>query len=448
MHLRHSKTIAITLAISFIAGCGILAPDSEKAAKARQAAVQKEYRPGEVKLPELAATASYETYLRYALLNSPTVQAAYFNWLSAIERITVARSLPDPRLTFQMDIQNGIPSLMPGLQFDIPGPGKLTAAANIAAAGSEAQYYAYVRACQQTAFDLEKSIRELTFINRKLAALRESMQLLIEIEQLAQGLNATSQATIQDVIQAQIEQERRRTEIRNLETAKIPAMEKFRAALGIAANQPLPPLPTKLPVLPETPEWSQKFLSQAMEHNPELQAMRSDIVQAEANLDMAYKGNIPDFTAGAELDARAVPVLVRPMASMTLPIWREKIAAAIAAAQAAKQSADAKLAAGRISLAVNFAEKSYLLKEAAVNLETLRSQLLPQSRLAVIAARGAYAAAKVDFQTILQAEKNRLNFEVEEAAMILQYHVSLSDLYLLIAGETPVAAKFATPPGK
>ena len=41
----------------------------------------------------------------------------YEGWMTiepSIERITQARSLPDPQLTFQMDIQNIVTSVMPG----------------------------------------------------------------------------------------------------------------------------------------------------------------------------------------------------------------------------------------------------------------------------------------------------------------------------------------------
>src|SRR5205814_8115601 len=82
-------------------------------------------------------------FLAFAMLNQPQVEAAYFDWASSIERITVERSLPDPRLTFQSDIANVVMSLIPGLTMDFPGPGKLKAAANVARAESDAKYFAF-----------------------------------------------------------------------------------------------------------------------------------------------------------------------------------------------------------------------------------------------------------------------------------------------------------------
>ena len=53
----------------------------------------------------------------------------------AVENITVARSLPDPKLTFELYAGDALTSLMPGLTADIPGPGKLSARGAAAVGG-------------------------------------------------------------------------------------------------------------------------------------------------------------------------------------------------------------------------------------------------------------------------------------------------------------------------
>ena len=50
-----------------------------------------------------------------------------------------SRSLPDPKLTFEAYIAGTITSLMPGLMADIPGPGKLSARAQLATAQRQAR---------------------------------------------------------------------------------------------------------------------------------------------------------------------------------------------------------------------------------------------------------------------------------------------------------------------
>src|SRR5207244_7528235 len=126
-------------------------------------------------LAELKAESSLEDYLRYAILNQPQVEAAYYDWLSAIERITQARSLPDPKLTFEMYIQDIVTSVMPGLMMDFPGPGKLGARAEVATAESRAKYHAFENSVLQAAFALKKSVFQLYFVDQKLEVHRPTL---------------------------------------------------------------------------------------------------------------------------------------------------------------------------------------------------------------------------------------------------------------------------------
>src|SRR5213078_104653 len=117
----------------------------EKMARQNQQTIETTYRPSgrPPTLPNLSSNSPLSDFLRYAMLNQPQVEAAYYDWAASVRRITVERSLPDPRLTFQSDISDVVMSLMPGLMMDFPGPGKLKAAANVAAAESEIKYFAF-----------------------------------------------------------------------------------------------------------------------------------------------------------------------------------------------------------------------------------------------------------------------------------------------------------------
>lgn len=433
------------LCVLALGGCGVLESSGERQAKAGSAAIGAQLRPAGAKppLPELKRGSPFEDYLRYALLNSPEVEGAYYDWASAVQSIAVSRSLPDPRLTFQMDIQNGfIPSVMPGIQFDFPGPGKLAAAAEISTAASDAKFHLLVGAVQRAAFDLEKSCWELQFLDARLASLKRSYDILAGMESQASVLNVTGSAKLQDVLRAQIERERLATEIRNLEDSRSPLLERFKASLGLKSVEAAPPPPESVPGFPPEIPMQERMLAEALKGNPALKALEAEIRQAEGSLSMARRAGVPDFSAGGELDARAAPVLFRPMASMTLPIWREKIAAGIAAAQAAKRSSESRLDAAQIALAVQCAEKAYLAREAAQNIESLQVRLIPKALLALDAAKLAYASGKADFLTVLDAERTLLAFDIELAAAQLQRNLSIAELALVIAGRTPPEAEF------
>ena len=137
------KTFTILILLVLLAGCKGTPTKGEKEARRQVQAVAGSYRPNGRKpeLPALTAQSSLSNFLAYALLNQPQVEAAYFDWLASVERITVQRSLPDPQLTFQMDIQDVVTSLMPGLMMSFPGMGKLRAAGEVATAESQREVF-------------------------------------------------------------------------------------------------------------------------------------------------------------------------------------------------------------------------------------------------------------------------------------------------------------------
>ena len=96
----------LALSLTF-SGCKGISTKGEKEARNQIRSVSGAYRPHGQKptLPALSEDSSLSNYLAYAMLNQPKVEAAYYDWAASIERITQARSLPDPQFTFQMDIQ-------------------------------------------------------------------------------------------------------------------------------------------------------------------------------------------------------------------------------------------------------------------------------------------------------------------------------------------------------
>ena len=426
------------LTLATLVGCRTAPTAAERVERERLETAAKqflpEYRPA---LPALSADSAPAEYLRWAMLNQPSVTAAYFDWAAAVSRIPAARTPPDPRLTIQADIQNVVMSLMPGLMFDFPGPGKLAAGAEIASAESEAKYHAFTKAALQAAFDVKKACWELRTLDARLELNRQMSGLLAEVEKIAEARNATGTAMLPDVLRARIEHEQRLSEIRNLEDSRESLLERFKAALGLTPEQPAPVPPKQF--FPEAPAGAETAarLETALQRNPGLRVMQAEIRRADAELTLARKAKIPDFTAGLEADVKAVPVMFRPQAGMTLPVWRERIAAEVSAAESAKKSAAARFAAERIALAAEFAEKRFMVREAERNLDVLSRQLIPLTERALEAAKSGYAAGTGDFLMLLDAQRTLLDFRLRQEDARLQRELSLAALALVLAGTSP-----------
>ncbi|HEY5043248.1 MAG TPA: TolC family protein [Verrucomicrobiae bacterium] len=427
------------------AGCrGIPAP-GEKQARHDLGAVTKQFHSGNraVALPELTPDSSLSNFVAFALLNSPTVETAFHDWSDSVENITVARSLPDPQITFQSDIMDIVKTVMPGFMQEFPGPGKLKARARVAAAESRGKYFAFESAVLQAAFNLKRAYFQLGLLQEQLRLKHETLSLLENQERVLRAQNATGAASLPELLRVQSERDRVRNEIANLEDSHRPLLENFKAALGLTPEQSALPVPAHFETGGDNPD-ADELLRSAFARNPQLKAMESDVRSAEAGISVAYKSRVPDFSLGLMADVKASPTMFRPLAGMTLPIWRDKTAAEIAQAKANELAAKSRLKSAQIDLAVNFAKKSFAYRETSRNLALIEDKLLSQARQFVETIRAGYRTGMVDFSAMTGAERMLLDLQLEAAEVRTAREIALADLSLMVAGVPPVNAPFLT----
>jgi outer membrane protein TolC len=443
--VRTAGMVAFLAVGLMLAGCKGISVKGEKEARQQVQTVANTYRPGGQKppLPTLTTNSGLADFLTYALLNQHRVEAAYFDWVASVERITIQRSLPDPQLTFQMDIQDVVTSLMPGLMMSFPGIGKLRAAGEVAVAASQGGYFTFKAASLESSYQVKSTYYRLYFLEEKIRVNRENLALLQELERLARSQNETGKATLQDVLRAQIEQERLNNEILNLEDSRGPLLAQWKAALGIQPDEPTPPVPTQFESTPLDVA-ADKWLEQALAENTRLQAMAADVRSAEAAIQLAYKARIPDTSVGFMADVKLNPVLYRPWGTVSIPLWRDKLAAQVAEAQSNKRAGEARLTEQQISLAVDVAERAFVYRQTTRNLNLLQRVLLPKQRQSLEAARSAYLAAQIDFLNLAEAEQNLLRFNLDEVEARTQRELSLAELSLIMQGMPPAAGPAAT----
>jgi outer membrane protein, heavy metal efflux system len=439
---RYQRVTPIGIIIlAGISGCTGTPTASERQARSDVDTVRAMYRPGDAKptLPNLSKDSPLADYLRFAMLNNPRVEAEYYAWAASVERITGARSLPDPRITFEADITSVVETVMPGLMIDLPGPGKLRAAGDVAAGESRASYFKFEIEVLRTAMALKSAYFRLHFLEDTLRVQRETMTLLGDLETQAQQQVAAGRSGIQDVLRAQIDREQLTTQIANLEDSRSVLLAEFRSALGLRPDDTTVPVPSTFEASPPPPPADQ-ILALAAAHNPQLRQMEAEVRRGEAIIDLARTSRVPDFSIGIEADVKASPVMWRPTGSITLPIWRDKIAAEIAAAQFDKRSSEARLSAEQIGVAADLASMLYMYRESTRNSELYATTLLPKARQSLDAARSGYAAGRSSFLDVIDAERQLLVFDLSLVEARTQRELSLASLSLLIAGTSPEGA--------
>lgn len=425
-----------------ISGCSGIVLDRESHARRKFSAVTQVYRPSgqDPALPNLRADSTLQELLSYGILNDPAVEAAYYDWQASIERITTARSLPDPKLTFQTDIADTVMSVMPGLMFDLPGPGKLSAMGQIASAESQGKYYAFKRAILSTAASIKNAYYSLQALEDSIAVNNRGLELVRDLEDIARAQHETGKVTLQDVLRAEIEREKLLTETQNLIDSREALHAAVMGALGIDPRTEIP-VPTVFTNSTDVLA-HEEILTRAFEHNPTLKQMEAEIGKAEFALRLARLSVVPDIGIGLMVDVKPNPAMFRPELSATLPIWRDKIAAQIGAAQSESNAAQSRLTREQINLAVEFASMLFMYRESSRNLELFADRLIPKAARSVEVARSGYIGGRSSFIDFLEAERTLLEFELSRIAMRVLNERAITNLSLVIGGQVPSGASF------
>jgi outer membrane protein TolC len=186
---------------------------------------------------------------------------------------------------------------------------KLRVGAQIASAESQGKYFTFQAAVLESAFAVKRTYYRLYFLTEKIRVNRESCA-PDYIGRTGRSQNDVGKGTLQDILRAQIELDRLRTEIANLEDSRNSLIAQFKAALGIKVEEPAPPVPARFESTPLDLS-SDDVFAKALAQNNRLKAMEADVRAAEASITLARKARLPDFSLGFMADVKMNPTLYR-----------------------------------------------------------------------------------------------------------------------------------------
>jgi outer membrane protein TolC len=425
-------------------GCSVAPPKSELAREAELEKTRESYRPNGVRpaLPELTPDSSIDDFARYAVLNSPRVEESFHAWAKSVAEITIARSLPDPSLSLEVEAGRMLDAVRAGFQGSYPGPGKLVLAAEAQSSAAAARRHEFEQAAIEAAFRARVAWLRAAWLAEVTAVRREIVATVTDIEDLASAQYRVGKVSQQDVLRVQIERDEVDTEIASFEDSRELILAEMRSALGLAASES-PPLPTKLPVLLSQPP-SGDLLDQALANNHQLLALREEIRESESMVALARKSSQPDYMLGLGIDLVS-PIALMPAVGVTLPIYRDKIAALVASALASRHITDARLSGATLDLVVQLADAHFRFRDANRRLELVRDKLLPKATASLDAARAAYPTGMTDMTGLLDAERTLLGFRVDEITMRMERASALAEIELVILGSRDMSP---TQPGE
>ena len=204
-----------------------------------------------------------------------------------------------------------------------------------------------------------------------------------------------------DVLRAEVEVARLQAASRALVSEVRAAESMLNTSLALDADEPVPPL-APLVLTQQVPAWS--AIKTGLSARPELAAGRAEIARADADVaamrDM-YRpmATIRTGLASTMAEGRGWMAMV----GISLPIWRGKLRAGVAEAQAMRAMSDADLRAMTRMIEGDAAVAVHQVQAARDRQEALATDVLPRARMAIGPAIAGYAAGQVPLVSVLEA---------------------------------------------
>ncbi len=389
-----------------------------------------------------------EALLKLARERNPELASMKYEADAASERVVPAGSLPDPKFrTEWRDITRmgeQSPTLAPNrvgstrylLMQDVPWFGKRELKREAAEAASDA---AKVRAAS-TWVDLASKIKivyaQLYYLDQSERLTQEILDLMVRLEKVAQVRYASGLAAQQDVIRSQVEQTSIRSELIGIEAERRQLQARMNALTGRQADEPLAK-PTQIRVLPTQAVVNFSALEQrAKLNNPLLRVEEAQIKAAEKSRDLAYRNRYPDFTLGAS------PIQY----GNTVREWELMVEINIPLQQSARRSqereSEAMLSASRSRRELVSSQILADLYESIAGFDSERrsltlttENLLPQSELTFRSALAGYESGKVDFATLLDAQRQIRQAKLNQVKAGINAQMRLAEIERIVGEE-------------
>ncbi len=364
--------------------------------------------------------ASVESLLAAAREHSPDVRMVRLEAEAARERIQPAGALPDPVLRIELEniTRNGSqnatldPTRTGDTKYTLMQPlpfwGKRDLKRDVASAEARQADGRASDTWAEVASRIKTLYAQYWLTGQSLQLTRENIELTRRLEQIAQARYAGGLAAQQDAIRAQLERSAMDAELVGMESELHHQMVFINAMLARPSGAALAE-PAALRTIPARLDGA-VLNDRLLAANPQLAIEAARVGGAEKSRELAYRNRYPDLTLGVapmqvgnRVDAWSL------MLEMNLPLQQgtrrsqERESERMLEAAAARKEALGHRLQGDLNAALSN------LEGARTTEQITRTRLLPQAELTFKSALAGYENGKVDFATLLDAQRQIRN---------------------------------------
>ncbi len=395
--------------------------------------------PGSPAESELGA--SLKGVLAFVEARNPELRAMSLEADAAQQRLRGAGALPDPIVQMELrDIPFSDPTLSPAnagstrysLRQMYPLGDKRELRRGVATAEAS------VADARRGAVVAETRMRAKTAYSQYWYAVHaqrvtESLRLVMsDLEQVARSRYSSGLAPQQDVIKAQTELTGLRTDLVMIGSERRQAAARLNGVLARPADAPLAE-PRELRPVPSRAFDFAALTKTVGERSPTLAMTKAQIAAAEGNAQLMRASRTPDLGVGVAVIQQGTRLTdYELMLEVNIPwqtdIIRANVNEAVAMSDAATARRDAAAAQLQSELGQNWAALDALREQG----EIVRSTLLPQVELTYQSALSSYQSGRVDFTTLLDAQRQIRRTRLDLLKVELEQQMRLAEIERIV----------------
>lgn len=390
--------------------------------------------------------ASIESLLELARNRNPELAAVRHEADAATARVYPAGALPDPTLRTELrDFTNrgtdASPNLLPTrvgstkytLIQPLPFWGKRDLKREVAEAEAVQAQGRVTAGWADLAARLKAAFAQYYVLSHAELLTRELLGLTGNLEKITQARYASGLVPQQDVIRAQVEQTAIRSELVAISNERHHAQVRINTLLKRPAMTPLTE-PERLRPIPPPARLDHAALEERLRaRNPLLFAEEARVTAAARNRELVHKNRYPDFSLGlSPIQTGSRINEWELMIEFNIPLQQESRRAQEREAQAMLAAAESRKEATQNQLTADLAENLSALDSARNSENLTLTSLLPQSELTFKAALAGYETGKVDFATLLDAQRQIRNARLSLLKTQGEMQVRLAEIERLL----------------
>jgi len=376
--------------------------------------------------PELPDDPSLDDYIVYAALCNPGLRAAFETWKAKLERVVQTETLPDPRLSYtyyirEVETRVGPQEQRLGVAQSFPWFDKLSLRGNVAVEEANAAREQFDARRLLLEYRVKDLYYELCYLAQAIRITEGNIDLLQQIEGVAQAKYRVGSPNHPDLIKVQVELGKLEDRLASLEDLGRPLRAEFNAELNRAEDAPVPwPDPRRIP---EASVDEVALVAWLRDGNPELRALGFAVRRDEEALRLAGRDYYPDFTVALDWidtgkainpgvpDSGKDPWLAS--ISVNLPVWWAKYRAGEREARARLRASRSMRTDRERTLVAELERVLYRYRDAGRKVSLYRDTLIPKGQESLETITAAYQADRADFLDFIDAQRVLLEFELD-----------------------------------